>query len=70
MHNLYKSRAHNEYKKAVGFGVFLAIVLCSLILFSISSADRIILGSELNGNGTVEYLCLGSSCDGLTRMDW
>ena len=67
------SRAYRYQKEQVKAYVFFAVLIaCTLlaIILGFSSLDSIILGSELNGNGTVEYLCLGTGCDGLTRMDW
>lgn len=70
MHVSYKTTGNREYKKAIRFFAFMSCVLFGLIILSLSSIDSVILGSELNGDGTVEYLCLGSSCEGLTKMDW
>ena len=64
------SRRNKQTLKAASFGFSLLLITLSALIISFSSIDRIILGTELNGNGTVEYLCLGSACDGLTKMDW
>jgi|TARA_R110002126_G_scaffold215287_1_gene361444 hypothetical protein len=64
------SRRDKETIKAVSFCGTLLLFALSAVVLSFSSIDRVILGTELNGNGTVEYLCLGTSCEGLTNMDW
>jgi hypothetical protein len=51
------------------FGVLLFVAIM-LYLGVTSISDGVILGSELNGDGTVEYLCLGTQCENLNRMDW
>lgn len=37
---------------------------------SMASADPFVLGTEMNANGTVEYLCLGNGCESLPPMGW
>ena len=64
------SRRDKETLKAVSFSFSLLLFTFCLVILCLSSVDRVVLGTELNGDGSVEYLCLGSSCDGLTRMDW
>jgi len=54
-----------EYKKAVGFFFFLVSVLCLSIYTAAASAGPIVLGTEMNTDGLVEYLCLGMGCDSL-----
>jgi hypothetical protein len=64
------SRRDKETLKATSFGLSLLLFTFCLVILCLSSVDRIVLGTELNGDGSVEYLCLGSSCESLTRMDW
>jgi hypothetical protein len=52
------------------FFLSLAAIILVLTVSSLMSLDQLILGSELNGDGSVEYLCLGRGCDGLTYLDW
>lgn len=50
------------------FGL-VALLAGSLIMAGLHSGP-VILGSEMNDNGMVEYLCLGNGCDTLTDMRW
>ena len=64
------SRKDKETLKAASFGFSQLFFTFCLIILCLSSVDRVVLGTELNGDGSVEYLCLGSSCESLTKMDW
>lgn len=64
-----KTRNWNNFKIA-GFGLFLVVLLVLAITTAIVNSGPIILGTEMNDNGLVEYLCLGNGCDALTDMDW
>lgn len=66
----YSRRKQKEMMKAISFALFLATVLMLSILMALDTSGPIILGTEMNANGMVEYLCLGSDCDGLRPMDW
>jgi hypothetical protein len=59
----YNSR--REYKQAFGFFAFLLIVFILSIYAAFASAGPIVLGTEMNTNGLVEYLCFGMGCDNL-----
>lgn len=50
------------------FALFTTIIL--LLLMAFMNSGPIILGTEMNTNGAVEYLCLGSGCDDLRDFDW
>lgn len=52
------------------FAAFLILLLLSAIVLAFTSAGPIILGTELNGNGSVEYLCLGTGCESMTDFRW
>lgn len=56
--------------KAAVFGVALCALFFITVGLSIIMSGPIIMGSELNPNGTVEYLCLGSGCENLMQMNW
>jgi len=63
----------NRRKELICAGVFasvLVLVLIVAISVAIVSTGPIVLGSEMNTNGMVEYLCLGRGCDAYTSMDW
>lgn len=61
-----------ENKALIGgsiiFVTLIGFLFLSVILFL--SSGPIILGTEMNTNGLVEYLCLGSGCDDLHDMNW
>lgn len=64
-------QAQIEFIYAIIFAIAIFAVIFGLAFLGFANASTpLILGSELNGDGTVEYLCLGSSCDNLTKMDW
>ncbi len=46
-------------------GLFLFIVLLISIITCVllSIREPIVIGTELNGDGSVEYLCLGTGCE-------
>jgi hypothetical protein len=65
----YKRRKAEEVK-AILFTGSLAVVIGLCLTVSIASAGPFVLGTEMNSNGTVEYLCLGNGCENMTAMDW
>ncbi|MAQ71801.1 MAG: hypothetical protein CL565_06370 [Alphaproteobacteria bacterium] len=52
----------SEIKKATFFFMFLVFALAFTIVTAVASSGPLVLGSELNTNGMVEYLCLGNGC--------
>jgi hypothetical protein len=59
-----------ELRHAFAFFLCVMSLLIFFIVLALHSSGPIILGTERNTNGLVEYLCLGSGCDGLNRMNW
>ena len=64
----YNAQRRDAYKGA-------ALVSCLLVLLVVFfamalSSGPIILGTEMNANGSVEYLCLGASCEDMNAMRW
>jgi hypothetical protein len=49
----------------ISFGLFLALSVTGFAALTYMGSGPLVLGSELNTNGKVEYLCLGSACDTL-----
>lgn len=46
--------------------IFAVMLASSLILFiaaAVISSGPIVLGTEMNGDGSLEYLCLGRGCE-------
>lgn len=75
MHNkkYYKRRLTASARKelqAIMFSLMLFIMLFTSIAVSFASSGPIILGTELNANGFVEYMCLGSGCEALPQFTW
>ncbi|MGH1399198.1 MAG: hypothetical protein ACRBCT_08295 [Alphaproteobacteria bacterium] len=68
--NYYEPKINREVIMAGGFAVCLVAFMVTMIFISMNSMSPMILGTELNPNGTVEYLCLGRGCEGLTPMDY
>lgn len=61
---------NTEILKASLFFTGLIATLLVCITMAFASAPPIILGTEMNTNGVVEYLCLGNGCENLQSMDW
>lgn len=55
----------SEIKKAAFFFMFLMVALVFTLVTAFASSGPFVLGSEMNTNGMVEYLCLGSGCANL-----
>ncbi len=68
------TKAKNPYRKEIIYGATFAAILLATLLTAIglafASSGPIVLGTEMNTNGLVEYLCLGRGCETYTAMDW
>jgi len=64
--------SYNERESAYAavFASLLVFVMIAMLGISFLNAGPIIVGTELNTNGLVEYLCLGRGCEDLYAMDW
>jgi FtsH-binding integral membrane protein len=70
-HYGYKHRVSSRQDiKALLFFVGIVAFMLGSIFLAYASSGPIVLGTELNTNGMVEYLCLGNGCDHLQDMDW
>lgn len=58
-----------EKAKAMIFGVSIIAILIICIGVALSR-NPIILGTEMNADGRVEYLCLGRGCEDYTKFKW
>jgi hypothetical protein len=70
---MHKQKVFSRQNRLIYALVFLLFIVGFTTVMSIIMIDSLpllIIGSELNGDGTVEYLCLGSDCNNLNRMDW
>lgn len=71
----YYTPAYFESKRrekiaAVSFGFFLAACFLLLLLTVLTTTGPVVLGTEMNANGLVEYLCLGNGCENKTALRW
>ncbi|HPF78997.1 MAG TPA: hypothetical protein PLF01_06850 [Alphaproteobacteria bacterium] len=60
-----RSRRLNRDQKALMFGILMLGIFSLSIMSAISSTGPLVLGTEKNTNGLVEYLCLGRDCETL-----
>lgn len=51
------------------FFALVSVFLGSIFIASLNTGP-VILGTEMNANGLVEYLCLGNGCENFTSMRW
>jgi hypothetical protein len=64
----YYSQTRDAYK---GAALAAGLLMMVLLFFAMAlSSGPIILGTELNANGSVEYLCAGSGCEDFSDMHW
>jgi len=61
----HSARHMRTDKKAALFGLFLVTVLLISVITTLTSMPKIVLGTERNTDGFIEYLCLGRSCEEL-----
>jgi len=66
----YITMRRMEYLKAATFSTLLFISALGIMCYAFSQNRNLIIGTELNANGTVEYMCLGSDCENLNRFSW
>lgn len=59
-----------EIIQASLFFIALIVTLIIFMVVVITNSPPIIVGTEMNTNGLVEYLCLGNGCENLQDMDW
>ena len=64
------NKRKQEQVKALFFCLSLIAFMIGGIGISIGSSGPVVLGTEMNTNGQVEYLCLFGGCDQLTDMKW
>ncbi|MFA5951991.1 MAG: hypothetical protein WC807_17090 [Hyphomicrobium sp.] len=62
-------RKRELFRAELFFAALLLIFVICLVLIWINSGP-VVLGTELNTNGLVEYLCLGRGCEQYPAMDW
>jgi len=63
-------RAADNMRKPILFGALLLTLLCMSVYGMVINTGPIVLGTELNTNGHVEYLCLGNGCESYAKMSW
>ena len=55
----------NEFQKAILFALFLIIFIGTNICVIAFEMQPVVIGTELETNGYIEYLCLGTGCEAL-----
>jgi hypothetical protein len=67
-------KEYNRYKRELVlnpilffFLIVIFAIACGIVAYDNSNK---VLGTELNANGEVEYLCLGTACEDLPPMKW
>lgn len=63
-------RKTRETAFAALFSGFLLLGFLTCLFVACYSVGPVILGTEMNANGSVEYLCLGNACNDIRRMDF
>ncbi|MDB2683130.1 hypothetical protein N9Z27_02640 [Alphaproteobacteria bacterium] len=63
------NRAREEVK-AILFCGFLVLAVSVFLTTAFISSGPIVLGTEMNTNGKVEYMCLGTGCENLADFSW
>jgi hypothetical protein len=59
----WQSWRYNETAKASIFAAFLLLSIAVNLVIVYYSSGPLVLGTEMNTNGLVEYLCLGNGCE-------
>jgi|GEM_PF-1287532 len=61
---------NQDYLKSVFFALCILSIIIFCILCTYSALGPLILGTELNADGSVEYMCLGNGCRDLSDFKW
>lgn len=61
------------YRKSVGlehvmFALLLILIFAGTLIIAATNSGPMILGTELNTNGHVEYMCLGNGCENFSKF--
>ena len=59
-----------ERVKAAYFFLALFFIFVISVFTSFSSTRLDIIGTEINSDGTVEYMCLGAGCEDISSLGW
>lgn len=66
----YYTQKRSEEIKAILFSFFIIGLFFTLCIVAVSSSGALILGTEMNANGQVEYLCLMNGCENFADFHW
>lgn len=66
----YTVEQHKICARHIAFFLSVILIFVGSITIASMNAGPIILGTEMNDNGRVEYLCLGNGCEDFTVMRW
>lgn len=65
----YNGRANRI--KAIIFTISIALIFAYSTFTVYTQSGPLILGTEMNSNGQVEYMCIGRSCEDIgARFSW
>ena len=64
------NKKHKQEIYAFLFGVVLGVIFLSALVIAFNSTGPIIIGTEMNTNGMVEYMCLGNGCEEVLEFSW
>lgn len=67
---VYLESNRHELRRAALFSCGMLLLLLAFLMLAFASSGPIVLGTEQNTDGMVEYLCLGRGCESLTAMSW
>ena len=57
------SKYYTKEQKATVFASFMFVLIVLSICTAFVVSDPLVLGTEINTNGQMEYLCLGLDCE-------
>ncbi len=71
LHSMHvASVSRRERIHAALFCAFLGVFMLSSLILAFCSVGPIVLGTEMNANGMVEYMCLGNGCENMNGFRW
>ncbi len=72
----YHYRSCRRYKinsvplEQIAFAFVLFALFMASLCMAFWNAGPIVLGTEMNANGHIEYLCAGTGCESLSSFHW
>lgn len=63
-------KGKKSFYNAIGFFICIMAITLFCAVNAYKYSGPVIIGTEMNTNGTVEYMCLGNSCENLNNFSW